>query len=353
MSLKKVDDPSELSAAVKESYHIGSITNIPLDTGKFMPEILLGNVMMEKHGNNLFVLKKTEYVNKLYFIKNDFEDLSLDIPEKTVTEYSYKTRDSVKDFESLKRLSDRLEKLAMTEVLSRKRFSLKCGGEEHTVAVNDAVSFRIAGTSDSALVLTTLTDNFDVQTGCIPSRDEMNAALEAGNIIFAEVDGKTAGLIHLEGNDRSAEIRHLCVNDEFRNKGIAETLVGHFISFFKGSIVRVWTGENNTAAIRTYSRFGFTEDGMKSVVFLKNSEVKNMDDKLEKLVAILHDEVPGVDFMKEKNLVDDEILTSLDIIGIVTSISLNFNIDLDVDDIVPENFNSIDDMLEMINRKLG
>ena len=335
MSLKKVDDPSELLAAVKESYHIGSITNIPLDTGKFMPEILLGNVMMEKHGNNLFVLKKTEYVNKLYFIINDFEDLSLDIPEKTVTEYSYKTRDPVKDFESLKRLSDRLEKLSMTEVLSRKRFSLKCGGEEHTVEVNDAVSFRIAGTGDSALVLTTLTDNFDVQTGCIPSRDEMNADLEAGNIIFAEVDGKTAGLIHLEGNDHSAEIRHLCVNDEFRNKGIAETLVGHFISFFKGSIVR------------------FMEDGMKSVVFLKNSEVKNMDDKLEKLVAILHDEVPGVDFMKEKNLVDDEILTSLDIIGIVTSISLNFNIDLDVDDIVPENFNSIDDMLEMINRKLG
>ena len=48
---------------------------------------------------------------------------------------------------------------------------------------------------------------------------------------------------------------------------------------------------------------------------------------------------------------DDEILESLDIVTIVSEIMGTFHISINVDDLLPDNFNSVDQMLELIQRK--
>lgn len=72
---------------------------------------------------------------------------------------------------------------------------------------------------------------------------------------------------------------------------------------------------------------------------------------LEKLLEILTEAVPGVDFETETALVDDEILESLDIVTIVSEIKEAFDVEISVDDLVPENFNSVQAMLALIEAR--
>ena len=71
----------------------------------------------------------------------------------------------------------------------------------------------------------------------------------------------------------------------------------------------------------------------------------------EELLQILTEAGPGVDFEAETALVDDEILESLDIVTIVSEIKDVFDVEITVDDLVPENFNSVEAILALIQAR--
>ena len=77
-----------------------------------------------------------------------------------------------------------------------------------------------------------------------------------------------------------------------------------------------------------------------------NGKVKNMDEMLEILRGIR----PDVDFENEELLIDDGVLDSFDIIAIVSEFADAFNVDIDVSDLEPENFNTVDAMWALIER---
>ena len=69
---------------------------------------------------------------------------------------------------------------------------------------------------------------------------------------------------------------------------------------------------------------------------------------MEKLMDILNDLRPDVDFETEKKLIDDGVLTSFDIISLVGELNDAFDVEIEVDDLVPENFNCRENMLALI-----
>jgi len=71
---------------------------------------------------------------------------------------------------------------------------------------------------------------------------------------------------------------------------------------------------------------------------------------MEDLLEILNEIAPDVDFSAEKALIDDKILTSIDIITLVAEISDVFGVDVPPEELVPENFNSADALWAMIQR---
>ncbi len=71
---------------------------------------------------------------------------------------------------------------------------------------------------------------------------------------------------------------------------------------------------------------------------------------MDQLIEILSSIRPDVDFEKEDALIDDEILTSFDIIAMVSEINVQYGIEIQVDDLLPENFNSVDAIMELIER---
>lgn len=68
----------------------------------------------------------------------------------------------------------------------------------------------------------------------------------------------------------------------------------------------------------------------------------------EKVISILEDINPGVDYLKEDKLIDSRILDSLAIISFVSELSFEFDIEIDVMDLVPANLNSVDAIVELI-----
>ena len=72
---------------------------------------------------------------------------------------------------------------------------------------------------------------------------------------------------------------------------------------------------------------------------------------MDELLSILKGICPKVDFVKEKKLIDDGILDSFDIISIVNEFNNTFDVDIDVEDLEPVNFNTIEAMQELIEQK--
>lgn len=73
----------------------------------------------------------------------------------------------------------------------------------------------------------------------------------------------------------------------------------------------------------------------------------------ERILEIVKSIRPDVDFERETALIDDEVLDSFDVIQIVTELMEEFNIFIDADDIEPENLNSLENIRDMVERKLN
>ena len=70
----------------------------------------------------------------------------------------------------------------------------------------------------------------------------------------------------------------------------------------------------------------------------------------EKLLALLKDIRPDVEFEKENLLIDGGVLDSFDIISIVQEMNEVFEIEISVEDLEPANFNTIEAMIELIKK---
>ena len=71
---------------------------------------------------------------------------------------------------------------------------------------------------------------------------------------------------------------------------------------------------------------------------------------MEKLLEVLKAIRDDVDFEKEEKLVDDGILDSFDIVAIVGELSEEFDVTFTAEDIEPENFNTVEAMMQLIER---
>ena len=69
---------------------------------------------------------------------------------------------------------------------------------------------------------------------------------------------------------------------------------------------------------------------------------------MEQLMELLRDLRPDVDFENETALIDDGILGSFDITSLVNGIMDEFDVELDMADLEPENFNSAEAIWEFI-----
>lgn len=71
---------------------------------------------------------------------------------------------------------------------------------------------------------------------------------------------------------------------------------------------------------------------------------------MEKILEILKSIRSDVDFENEKNLIDDGILDSFDVVSVVGELCDEFDITITAEDLEPENFNSVEAIWALVER---
>lgn len=71
---------------------------------------------------------------------------------------------------------------------------------------------------------------------------------------------------------------------------------------------------------------------------------------MEKMIEVLKTIRPDVDFANEKKLIDDGILDSFDIIQVVMELNDAFDVEINVEDLEPDNFNTVEAMWDLIQK---
>lgn len=71
---------------------------------------------------------------------------------------------------------------------------------------------------------------------------------------------------------------------------------------------------------------------------------------MKQLLEILKKVNPDVNFAEETALFESGILDSMSIVIIASEINEEFDVEINVTDITPENFNSAESMMKMIER---
>lgn len=71
---------------------------------------------------------------------------------------------------------------------------------------------------------------------------------------------------------------------------------------------------------------------------------------MEQLMNILKGLRPDVDFEKEDKLIDNGVLDSFDLVALVGEINEAFDVEVEFEDMEPENFNSVKNMYAMIEK---
>lgn len=70
----------------------------------------------------------------------------------------------------------------------------------------------------------------------------------------------------------------------------------------------------------------------------------------EQIIEILEDIQPEADYETCQTLIDDHILTSLDVLSLVAELEDEFDATIPTVEIIPSNFNSVDAIAAMVDR---
>lgn len=71
---------------------------------------------------------------------------------------------------------------------------------------------------------------------------------------------------------------------------------------------------------------------------------------MEEFITLLEDVRDDIDFMNETALIDDQLLSSFDIIQIIAAIDDEYDVAIPATEIIPANFNSAKAMYALIER---
>lgn len=86
---------------------------------------------------------------------------------------------------------------------------------------------------------------------------------------------------------------------------------------------------------------------------MKGERQMELQDVRKKLLSILREYHPDIDFEKEESLITGRVLDSFDMVHLVTEFTEEFDVDILASDVIPDNFNTVDAMAELVFQRMS
>jgi len=140
-------------------------------------------------------------------------------------------------------------------------------GSEQSVGTGLAIEF--AGASDSREVFDLLERGFDRYGEQLPLSYEMDAAIQARQVLIARHDQRIAGLLFFETQGFSSTLRFWTVAAEHRALKVGSALMRQY--FATQSVVKrfvLWVAADNMNAVQKYGHYGYKPDGLVDYVLV-------------------------------------------------------------------------------------
>ena len=71
---------------------------------------------------------------------------------------------------------------------------------------------------------------------------------------------------------------------------------------------------------------------------------------MDKLLSIMRQIKPNVDFLASKDIITDGLLSSMDIMTLISYLNKEYDIERGIGELRPENFKTIESIIQMINK---
>lgn len=75
-----------------------------------------------------------------------------------------------------------------------------------------------------------------------------------------------------------------------------------------------------------------------------------MEQERQKVLKVLEENCPNVKLDGETSIVTGKLIDSIELVQIISDLEEIFGIDISMEEVIPENFDSVDAILEMIHR---
>lgn len=251
--MRKITDYKEVSPTVLKYFKRGVITNNFLTAEEYKAEIAEGRLyfLEEKDFLNIYLLRDGFYI-LYYYILNEMCKFP-NVNKKVVCDIAGETPLAIKNGGFLKNL-ERVELEREKEDISKETSQYK------------------AEPKDFEEIYEAMLKSFNKYSGYVPTVSTIKKECEEGLIYIAKEEGKIAGVLRFGVTGNVSKIQHLCVLEEFRNRGYARFLCNEFLKENRDKKCIVWTGKENEAALSLYKSLGFFKRGTTSSVYIKEED---------------------------------------------------------------------------------
>lgn len=107
-------------------------------------------------------------------------------------------------------------------------------------------------------------DRFSVS---IPDVEEVRQMIKSRHVYCLKRAGEIAGTVYMDVTADRCVLKHLAVKSVFRRHGFGMIIINHALCKVSEENVNtccLWVAADNTAAYKSYRKYGFREDGLKS-----------------------------------------------------------------------------------------
>ena len=256
----------DLSSLITKHFKPNLNTNFFLteDESKYLLE---NKKLFYLEDNNLFLFKKRAADYLCYYYISDFSDSSIlnttfeTITEPVVVEIPYKSSNT-----KISNVLDFFDNLGFKTILCRERY--KISALDNSSSLDSNICY--AKEEDLSTISKILNTTYNIHTGCVPEDNLLLKDITNQKIIISKFDNEIVGILHFENSPKKAEIRHIVVLEEYRNKNIASSLIDFYHSIIQNKAnAVVWVSKDNLIAKKLYEKKGYLKDSFSSYVLMK------------------------------------------------------------------------------------